>query len=78
MLFAPMRLFLPSGVLLLVLGAIYSLYIVITVHNGIPAAGILILLAGMLCVMLGLIADQISQFRLTQLPDLTRPTERKE
>lgn len=70
MLFSPMRLFLPMGLAFLLLGGLYSVIVMFLRHNGIPVAGGLMILTGMLCIMLGLIADQISQLRLTQIPAL--------
>lgn len=70
MLFAPIRIFLPLGLLLFLFGSVYSVTILYLYNNGLPAAGILLILSGILSVMLGLIADQISQMRLNQLPTL--------
>jgi len=70
LLFAPMRVFLPSGVALIGLGALYSAALAVWVGRGIPAAGLLMLVLGMLLIILGLIADQISQLRLSQLPQM--------
>lgn len=68
MLFAPLRLFLPLGFALLGIGGIYSAILLALVGNGLPAAGVLMIISGLLSIMLGLIADQISQLRLAQLP----------
>jgi glycosyltransferase involved in cell wall biosynthesis len=73
MLFAPLRIFLPSGAALLLVGGLYSVLVMLIVGNGLPAAGVLVIITGLLFIMLGLIADQISQFRLAQLPDLSSP-----
>jgi glycosyltransferase involved in cell wall biosynthesis len=70
LLFAPMRVFLPLGAGLLVLGAVYSIATALIMAQGLPVGGILVILTGVLSTMLGLIADQISQIRLSQLPDL--------
>ncbi|MBR1257954.1 glycosyltransferase family 2 protein [Bradyrhizobium sp. AUGA SZCCT0240] len=67
MLFAPMRIFFRLGVLLIVIGLTYGTYIAITEHLGFPIAGMLVVLFGGLLSMLGLVADQISQFWLSQL-----------
>jgi len=71
MLFGPLRLFLPLGLALLALGTLYSLVMLMIVGQGLPPAGVLVLLAGLLSIMLGLIADQISQLRLTRIPALS-------
>ncbi len=70
MLFSPMRLFLPLGLLFITTGGLYSLLVMFARHNGVPVAGGLLIITGMLCIMLGLVADQISQLRLTQIPVL--------
>lgn len=67
LLFAPMRLFLPAGALGIVFGAIYSGTYAVIVGKGIPVAGLFIMLSGMLILFLGLIADQISQMRMSLL-----------
>lgn len=66
MLFAPMRIFLPVASLLLAVGFVYSVLVAIVVGSGFPIFGIFLMLAGLMVGMLGLIADQISQLRLTQ------------
>ncbi len=74
MLFAPMRIFLPSAITLLLVGAVYSLLVAIMQHGGVPVLGMFLMLAGLMVGMLGLIADQLSQLRLTQY-ELERPDE---
>jgi len=64
MLFAPMRLFLRLGLLLLLLGTIYGLAVALTVGEGVPSAAIGVSLSGILMALFGLTADQISQLRL--------------
>jgi glycosyltransferase involved in cell wall biosynthesis len=66
-LFAPMRIFLRVSINLLLLGIAYSLYVALTVGEGIPVLGAFIMLVGLLIGILGLIADQISQLRLVGL-----------
>lgn len=67
MLFAPLRLFLPSGAMLISLGLVYGLTISALDRTGFPTAGLLAILVGLNICMLGLIADQISQMRLARL-----------
>ena len=69
MLFAPVRVFLPLGIWLSVIGLLYGLTITFLRGMGFPVAGMLLILLGVLSVMLGLVADQISQMRLSQLSD---------
>ena len=66
MLFAPLRIFLRLGGLLILIGIIYSLGIALATNRGIPVGGALVILLGVLFILLGLIADQISQMRLAQ------------
>lgn len=63
-LFAPMRLFFRPGLAALIVGVVYGTFITITARLGFPTAAVLMTLGGMLLCILGLIADQISQFRL--------------
>ena len=69
LLFAPLRLFLPLGLWLVALGLAYSVYIALRAGLGVPVGGMLVFLAGVLAIMLGLVADQISQMRLSQLSE---------
>jgi glycosyltransferase involved in cell wall biosynthesis len=63
MLFAPMRIFLRTGLILFAAGATYSLLYVL-LGRGVPTAGLGIILVSALMVFFGLVADQISQMRL--------------
>jgi glycosyltransferase involved in cell wall biosynthesis len=67
MLFAPMRIFFRLGLVLLVIGLGYGITIALHAQRGFPVAGMLVATIGVLLCMLGLIADQISQFWLSQL-----------
>lgn len=64
MLFAPMRIFFRSGMILFLVGLLYGLGMALLAGRGIPAAAVLLMLAGVIFGFLGLIADQISQMRL--------------
>lgn len=66
MLFAPMRIFLPFALALFSAGAVYSVIVALITGGGFPVFGVFLLLVGVMIGMLGLIADQISQMRLTQ------------
>lgn len=66
-LFAPMRIFLQASLYLLGIGALYSFYIAIAKGAGIPVLGAFLMIGGLLVGILGLIADQISQIRLSSL-----------
>jgi glycosyltransferase involved in cell wall biosynthesis len=67
MLFAPLRIFFRLGGLFMLLGLLYSFWIALMRGAGIPVGGALMILFGVVVLSLGLIADQISQLRLTQL-----------
>lgn len=66
MMFAPMRIFLPTALALFTIGAVYSLSIALIMSAGVPVFGIFVMLTGLIVGMLGLMADQISQMRLAQ------------
>ena len=66
-LFAPMRIFLQVSMYLLIVGITYSLYVAIPRGEGIPTLGSFLMIIGVLVGILGLIADQISQVRLSAL-----------
>ena len=71
MMFAPMRIFLPVALALFCIGAVYSATVAVIAGEGFPTFGIFLLLAGLMTGMLGLIADQLSQMRLTQYEMIT-------
>jgi glycosyltransferase involved in cell wall biosynthesis len=71
-LFAPLRIFLGFGGLFLASGAAYGLARAIVTGKGLPVAGLLLIVTGVLLVMFGLVADQISGLRLSQF---SGPTE---
>ena len=66
-LFAPMRIFLQASLYLLGIGAAYSAYVALTKGAGIPVLGAFLMIGGLLVGILGLVADQISQIRLSAL-----------
>ncbi len=70
MLFAPLRIFLGMGSILLLLGTAYGLTTAVILGLGLPTAALLLMNAGMMLCMLGLIADQISQIRLREMDRL--------
>ena len=67
MLFAPLRIFLGSGAILIVVGSAYGLITAMIARAGLPVAALLLINTGLMLAMLGLIADQVSQTRLEQL-----------
>lgn len=66
MLFAPLRIFFGFGMFLLFTGLLYGVPMAMVYGHGFPAAAVLVVLAGLLLCMLGLVADQISQMRLSK------------
>jgi glycosyltransferase involved in cell wall biosynthesis len=67
MLFAPMRIFLGIGSVLIGVGIGYSVLLAVFFGRGIPTLGAVAITVGFLISMLGLLADQISQLRLSIL-----------
>jgi len=65
MLFGPMRVFLGSGLLLVGVGATYGLVLAVRNGLGVPVGAVVLLLTGALLVVVGLVADQVSQLRLS-------------
>jgi glycosyltransferase involved in cell wall biosynthesis len=77
-LFAPMRIFLQVSLYMLSGGLLYSLYVAFSKGAGIPVLGAFMMLAGILIGILGLVADQISQIRISGLsPPATRDLSAK-
>ena len=69
LLFSPLRFFLPIGVGLAAVGGLYGTVVALLQGQGIPILAALLVIVGMLIVMIGLVADQISQMRLNQIDD---------
>ncbi len=67
MLFAPLRIFLSFGGFFLLSGTAYGIVRAVLSGRGLPVAGLLLIVTGVLLVMFGLVADQISRMRLTQI-----------
>ncbi len=65
MLFAPLRIFLPGGFGFLLLGSVYGVGLALVQGQGVPTGSVVLILTGLLMLMFGLIADQISQMRLS-------------
>ncbi len=66
-LFAPMRVFLQASLYIVAAGALYGLYVALAKGTGIPVLSAFLMIMGVLIGILGLIADQISQIRLSGL-----------
>jgi hypothetical protein len=67
MLFAPLRIFGRSGVLLTLVGLVYGVAVSLADRRGFPVAAVVAVVVGFMLCMLGLIADQISQLRMEPL-----------
>lgn len=75
-LFAPLRIFLVPGLLLLAVGLVYGVGTALWLGRGLPTASLFVMNAGMMLCMLGLVADQVSQLRLERIetePFVRRP-----
>ena len=70
MLFAPLRIFLPLGGGLASLGLVYGVLLAAFHGLGFPTLAVVLILGGLLLMLQGLIADQISHMRLGQLEGL--------
>ena len=65
MLFAPLRIFVGAGTILLAVGFIYSIVLATTSGAGVPIMGAVLIIIGFLVSLLGLLAEQISQIRIS-------------
>jgi glycosyltransferase involved in cell wall biosynthesis len=66
MLVAPLRIFLRLGLLFLLFGSVYGSVLALLSKQGFPVLAVVMILIGIVLSVLGLIADQISQMRLSQ------------
>lgn len=66
-LFNPAIFYSKLGIIIILLGSFYSLYKAFINNIGIPTLGALIIILGILIIFFGLIADQISNLRLSQI-----------
>ena len=64
LLVAPLRLFLRAGLLFMGIGALYGVYLKLTVGGPFTTSAVVVTIFGMFLCILGLISDQISQMRL--------------
>lgn len=69
MLFAPLRIFLSLGLMSIAAGLGYGIFVAMWRGQGLSVLAASATLGGALSVVLGLIADQISQIRLSQIYD---------
>jgi glycosyltransferase involved in cell wall biosynthesis len=71
MLFAPLRIFMTVGLSLITISVLYSLLIIATVSIGVPVLGATGIIIGVLILLQGLLADQLSQIRLNEIESAT-------
>ena len=76
-LFSPIRVFLRLSILLLSVGIVYGLIKALITGLGYSVLSAILIMAGLIIGVLGLIADQISQMRLTNL-DIEHRKKRKD
>ena len=76
-LFSPIRVFLRLSILLLSVGIVYGLIKALITGLGFSVLSAILIMAGLIICVLGLIADQISQMRLTNL-DIEHRKKRKD
>lgn len=67
--FKPLKVFLPLASLLLLAGVLWALPFLL-IGRGLSSISLLLILTGLMCAMLGLIAEQLAWGRRVELPDL--------
>jgi glycosyltransferase involved in cell wall biosynthesis len=70
LLFRAMAFFFVLGGLVFFTGAVYSSWVMAIKHLGVPIAGLLVMMTGILTIFMGLIADQLSLIRRERFEDL--------
>lgn len=75
-LLSPMRVFLPTSLLFLVTGVVYSVWEAVTSGLGVPVLGATLVINGVIVFLFGLLNDQVSALRLERLR--LRPRESRE
>jgi len=68
MLFNPLRIFLPLSLIFLLGGLIWGIPIVIS-GRGVSVGAMLAIITGFLCLIIGLIAEQLSNIRMSLILD---------
>ena len=69
MIFAPIRVFFPFGLWMVAIGLVYGFAIFLVRREGFSVGAMLLVVVGLLSMMLGLAADQISQMQLSRLSE---------
>jgi glycosyltransferase involved in cell wall biosynthesis len=73
MLLSPMRVFLPTSLLLMLTGIVYSVWEALARGLGVPVLGATLVINGLIVFLFGLLSDQVSALRLERLQ--LRPVE---
>ncbi len=76
MLLSPMRVFLPTSLVLMLTGVVYSVWEALARGLGVPVLGATLVINGMIVFLFGLLSDQVSALRLERLQ--LRPVESTE
>ena len=76
MLLSPMRVFLPTSLVLMLTGVVYSVWEALARGLGVPVLGATLVINGMIVCLFGLLSDQVSALRLERLQ--LRPVESTE
>ena len=74
-LFSPMKIFFPISISVAGLGVFWYLYTFFTIGHRLPSASIIMILAGILFFLIGLISEQISQLRFDRSESILSVTE---
>lgn len=61
-LFNPLKVFIPSSIVLLIFGVLFTIYGIIVFHRA-PNTGVLTILSSIILFFMGILADQISEIR---------------
>jgi hypothetical protein len=67
LIFGPLRFYGAAGLALFGVGMVYGLGVAFAVDQGFPTFGLVLITSGLIFLALGLIADQISQWRLSTM-----------
>ncbi len=63
MLFNPLKVFIPMSILLFLCGFLFTLYGILTLKQGVPNTGVIIILSSIMIFFFGIVADQIAALR---------------
>lgn len=78
LLFRALLFFFGIGAMLVLAGIAYSLYMISVNNKGIPIGGLFLMMTGVLTILMGLIADQLSLIRRERFEEISISTNTKE